>query len=1100
MGCPAVALTDLGHGYGLVDFAQQAKQIGDIKPIFGAKLWLTPGARFDPQMHPETGTIVLLAETNAGYENLLKLLSIGSLEGELYGKQRIDWKTLEAHSKGLILLTSDTDGALAKALEKSPSAADKWLEKAQSVMPAVYGEMIAKRSFETKYLNNYIAQKEVPHIVSSAARYLFPADQKAAEILYCIGKGGVYSANNFKSPVAHSPFQSWEAMLQNLDYIDTDVLEKARKNGIEISEKMKTKIKFGQNLLPHFPVPEGQTTASELRRMCHELVAEKYPDADKELLKTIDERIDYELSVIGKMGFEAYFLIVEDFIRYAKENGIAVGPGRGSAAGSIVSYLLGITTIDPIGYELLFERFLNPERISMPDIDIDFSDERREEVMEYVYERYGRERVSKVCTFGTLSAKAALKDVGRAFGVEFSIMNGLTKLLPSRPGLELADAEQQIDFMTKVRANPLLSDVFAIAKKVEGCPRHVSVHACAVIIARDPLDSSCPLQWSPTDDNTKITQYPYQQLEEIGLLKMDFLGLKNLSVLEKTLANINQTTSTEVDLDMIPIDDEKVFEMIGRGETTGVFQFESAGMRRYLQELKPTEFEDLVAMNALYRPGPMEYIPQYINGKHDPKKVKYMHPVLEPLLKKTYGIAVYQEQILRIAQDFSGFSLGEADILRKAIGKKIARILNKQRKKFIEGAVEKGYDEALAVKMFDEIIVPFSGYGFNRSHAVCYARIAYETAWCRANYPVQFMAAMMTADRNNTDRIAMEMNECAQMEIEVLPPDVNSSDAHFTVVKTESGQLGIRFGLTAIKGLGEGAAMQIMNEQKMNGGFADVTDFIKRVPAKLTNKKTFEALTYAGALDSFGNRGAIVAAIPDLLKYAKEIHKSASTGQVGLFGDSADVAPFVLPQTEATSEEILLWEKEALGLYVSDHPLRPYTNFIQENGTPIIELNEDLINKKIVLHGMITKVRRLTTKAGKPMAILQLMDHSGELEIPVFPNTYASINTQILTEDAFVKIEGKVNNRDETIGVVANMITTVVPKSDAPQIASEKVMIEISPAVKKSTVDELKILLKEHMAENGATVQLKMGTTVVDVPFLVEYTNELDRYVKGLLG
>ena len=822
--CPAVALTDTGAGYGLVDFFTSAKSAG-IRPILGAEVFVAKDSRFEKRagIDGREGYLVLLARDFEGWTNLLKILSIANLEG-FYYKSRADFETLKKFSRGLFVLSGGTGGILGKSFFEFGEAktAELW-ERVCGIFGAenCFLEFVARDFSEQIDLNNFFVQlsKKFKNqvVATSDARYLKSEDFEVADTLFCIGKNQHVFDENRKKFAEKNWFKNWKEICLDLPMVPSEVLEVARKNSLEIAEKVELDLEFNQNLLPKFPLPDGRTEREQLRANCLVGMRERFAtreeatsqrrvesDAkstptsevsetsiglDSERAKIYFDRLDYELGIIGKMGFEAYFLIVQDFINFAKKNGIAVGPGRGSAAGSLVSYLLGITNIDPIRYELLFERFLNPERISMPDIDIDFSDERRDEVLQYVIEKYGSERVSKVCTFGTFAAKAALKDVGRAHGIPFSEMNSMTKTLPNTPGFSLDDAAKVPDFKALIGGNPKLSKVFEVAKRLEGAVRHVSVHACAVIIGRDDLRNFCPVQWAPGAEKLKITQFPYQQLEHLGLLKMDFLGLKNLSVLEKTIQNIEQTTGEKLDFNTIPIDDEKTFrEIFATGDTTGVFQFESAGMRRYLKELRPTEFEDLVAMNALYRPGPMEYIPQYIEGKHNPKKVKYLHESLEPILRKTYGIAVYQEQVLRIAQDFAGFSLGEADLLRKAIGKKIASILAKQREKFIAGAMEKGHPKKLAVKIFDEIVVPFSGYGFNRSHAVCYARIAYETAYARANFPVEFMAAMMTTDRNNTDRIVLEMNECATMGIEVLPPSLNDSGSFFTVVSDDRDQ------------------------------------------------------------------------------------------------------------------------------------------------------------------------------------------------------------------------------------------------------------------------------------------------------------------------
>ena len=723
----------------------------------------------------------------------------------------------------------------------------------------------------------------------------------------------------------------------------------------------------------------------------------------------------------------------------------------------------------------------------------------------------------------------------------FAEMNALTKILPNRPGFTLADAEKNKDFKMLIDAKPSLGKVFGLAKKLEGCVRHVSVHACAVIIGHEDLTNATPIQWAPGADELKITQFPYQQLEHLGLLKMDFLGLKNLSVLEKAVANIKLTTDEELDLLEIPIDDKKTFQMMADGETTGVFQFESAGMRRYLKELKPTEFEDLVAMNALYRPGPMEYIPVYIEGKHKPDTVKYAHAVLEPILKKTYGIAVYQEQVLKIAQVFAGFSLGEADLLRKAIGKKIASILSKQREKFISGAVEKGFAKKLATKIFDDIIVPFSGYGFNRSHAVCYARIAYETAYLRANYPVEFMAAMMTTDRHNTDRIVLEMNECTAMNIEVLPPSINQSGAHFTVIDAKAGgQLviveeadeeektvhlkKIRFGLTAIKGVGEETVNQLIFERKENGRFESLQDFAKRVPAKLMNKKTLEALAFSGALDEFGNRKAVVDSLDDLAKFAKEFQTKASSGQVGLFGGIDDSAiEFVIKNTVATKEDILAWERESLGLFVSDHPLKGLQSYFSKYGILLGTLTEteDVGNKRTV-HGIVTEVRRIVTRNGKNMAIIVLEDTSGKIELAVFPQTYENIPKRAFEVDAFLRVRGKIEERNGNLNMIVDEIKIgdlsevgkwreqqeeSVSAEDSPDQSGDKkgskkkknICIEIPKGALKEKVDALKVFLKKNKAENGVIVEIKIAGKNIPLPFSVADDGTLEKACKNIL-
>ncbi len=1138
--CPGVALTDSGVGYGLLDFLEQSTKFPEVKPLIGAEFFLTEASRFEkrPTIDGQEKHIVLLVQSDIGYKNILQLISKAHLEG-FFNQPRIDWDLLETHKEGLICLTGTAEGALGNLFYQQ--GADKALEFLTKLKTCfadkLYLELCARPNENQQNFNNFLAKQvdlNIPYVVTTDARFASLEDEEAAETLYCIGKNSLATDPQRQRPLQGNWFKPWPIVEQELNYLPADLLEKARENTLLIAASVDFEMEFGQDLLPHFEVPKGETTATQLKKECAEQIPVRYKKRP-DLVEEAHTRLDYELSIIGKMGFESYFLITSDFINFAKDNGIAVGPGRGSAAGSIVAYLLGITNIVPLHYELLFERFLNPERISMPDIDIDFSDERRDEVLQYVIEKYGSDKVSKVCTFGTLAAKAALKDVGRALGVPYTQMNQMTKLLPNKPGFTLADAAEIKEFTTFVSANPALKKVFELSKKLEGCVRHVSVHACAVIIGGDDLSCNAPLQWAPGAEELKITQYPYQQLEHVGLLKMDFLGLKNLSIIEKAIQNIKQAQGIELDLNTIPLDDGPTFSMLAEGETTGVFQFESAGMRRYLRELKPTELEDLVAMNALYRPGPMEYIPQYIKGKHKPDSVKYIHKDLEGILKKTYGIAVYQEQVLRIAQEFAGYSLGEADILRKAIGKKIAEILAEQREKFINGAMAKGYAEKLAVKIFDEIIVPFSGYGFNRSHAVCYARIAYETAYLRANYPVEFMAAMMTTDRNNTDRIVLEMNECQTMNIEVLPPSVNESGSHFTVIKAEDPaqtsmdadeedkerrDQSIRFGLTAIKGLGEETVNQIIVERNRGGHFASLQDFAKRVPAKLMNKKTLEALAYSGALDAFGDRKAIVDSLDELASFAKDFQLKQESGQMGLFGGSDEAAiEFTLRDTKATKEDILKWERESLGLFVSDHPLKGLKNYFAKYGTLIGTLTEaEDAGQQRTLHALVTSSRQIITKAGKNMAILTLEDTSGKIEAAIFPKVYASIPRVAMEIDAFVRVQGKIDDRDGVLNCIVNEMKVgdlkmvqsqqhlfVDPEEkksseeavDLPQVYN----IVIPDSATKAQIADLKALLRQHETtdKDALKVTVNVGGKTIPLPISVLLTPALKTAVTQIL-
>ena len=1111
---PAVALTDRGYGYGLLEFYLEAQQESSIKPILGAELNLVPHSRWDKKVatdHP-SGLVVLLAQDNIGYQNLIKILSISATEG-FSQEPQVDWETLEKYSGGVILLTGDAQSSLAKTAEQlGKQSGKRWLEKAQAIFPRkIYLEAVANRDPHQQRWNQQLLEwsEEYPLVITTNSLGAETIDLTSAQVLQSIATG-MQVESEIPPEMNDRLLLSWKEVAARVPYFSAEKLESARQNTVDIAESIAVDIPLGESHLPQFLATSKADEAKILAEKCWENLPKKYQTDQQAVAKA---RLEFELDVIGRMGFSAYFLIVADLIAFAKQNGIAVGPGRGSAAGSIVSFLLNITTIDPIRYELLFERFLNPERISMPDIDIDFSDERRDEVVQYVQQKYGAEKVARVCTFGTLAAKAALKDVGRAYGVDFSLMNRLTKVLPNRPGFKLLEAEKIKDFIDLLENNPLLTEVFDIAKRLEGGIRHVSVHACAVIIADKALDTYAPLQLSPSDELSVITQFPYQQLESLGLLKMDFLGLKNLSILEKTIAYIDTIHSEKIDMSTIPLDDQATFLMMSRGETTGVFQFESAGMRRYLRELQPTEFEDLVAMNALYRPGPMEYIPEYIKGKHHPEKVSYSDPVLKEILHKTYGIAVYQEQVLKIAQELAGFSLGEADILRKAIGKKVAHMLKEQREKFIKGAVDRGHKKALIEKIFDEIIVPFSGYGFNRSHSVCYARIAYETAYLKANYPVEFMAAMMTTDRNNTDRLVIEMNDCQQMNIEILPPSINQSDVYFTVTSSPRHEAAlwpadqprgqIRFGLSAIKGVGEETVRIIIEERNLRGKFKSFHDVAQRLPAKIFSKKTLEALAHSGAFDDFGERGLIIPRLADMARLAKEYSQRAETGQTSLFGEETDQSDDFIQLGDNTpalsAQEILQHERNSLGLFVSDHPLRTFQPYFKKQGQLISQLTQMENNKdqKYLVHGLVVQCRRIVTRKGKVMATGQIEDSTGKIEVMVFPGVYEKTKAEAFQSDIVWRVRGSLEDNNGTLILIANELQ-MTSLSQLDRWKSNRCLIEVPAQATQEQTQTLKKLLVEYRQEKGSTVVVKINETEKVIPFAVDYSDELQQKIQAL--
>lgn len=1040
LGQTSVGIADKGYVYGLIEFYQYAKK-HDLKPILGMDAYVAARTKADKESGTDTKSwpITLFCETQEGYQNLLKIATEAALEG-MYYKPRVDDELLKKYGKGLILLTGPLTGAVAQAAlaEDGPRVTELVEQYRNWVGPNnVYFELIdlpnvPGQAEVNQQLIKYGKELNVPLVATCYSHYCRTDDAEAHDILLCIQKGAnVADPGRFSmrdSDYSMRPFEELEKAFAHVP--------EALENTKVIADRCNVDFEFGKNRIPRFPVPTKQTEEEYLTELCQAGFEKKYPDATEEL----KARLEYELGIIKQVGFSGYFLIVQDFVNEAKRRGITVGPGRGSAAGSMVSYVLGITGVDPIPHGLLFERFLNPERISMPDIDLDFADNRRDEVLNYVREKYGLDRVAQICTFGTLAARAAVKDVGRSFGIPFLEMNTLAKLISERPGTKLKDAIEEPEMKAVYQSNELYRKVIDNALKLEGKARHVSVHACGVIITPEPATEYTALQRAPKDEHTIITQYHAKPLEAIGMLKMDFLGLMNLTVIQTALEIIKRTREEDIDITKIPMNNKATFELLKKGDTTGVFQLESGGMRRYLRQLKPTEFGDITAMVSLYRPGPMEYIPSYIKRKHGKEKVAYVHDDLKPILEPTYGIGIYQEQILQIAQVFAGFSLGEADILRRAIGKKIKKELDAQREKFIAGATAKKYEKKLAEKIFDDVITPFAGYGFNKSHAVGYALIAYQTAYLKANYAPEFMAALLSSDAQDTERVMIEIEECRTMGLAVLPPDINESRSQFTVVQpktderlavsgkqedstlTANGQSlegkaegwSIRFGLTAIKGVGETSVRQIIDEREAHGRFTSIEDFAKRVPSKLLNKKLLESLAKSGALDSMGERRMLLDNYQLISDYCKG-SGDAGSAQTDLFAameESVEASMIEFPKTPAaTPQEKLQWEKETLGLYVSSHPLAGMRKYIARKASLIGELTMKDVNKKITIAGIPEGVKKIRTKKGDTMAIVMIEDPSGKMEVTLFPRLYAEAAPVLEQPDTVLKVEGVVDFR-----------------------------------------------------------------------------------------
>lgn len=1027
----AIAITDHGNLYGAVEFYKEAKKQG-IKAILGAEIYLAfegmeqqrPGID-DKRYH-----LILLVKNEKGYRNLVKILTAAHLQG-FYYKPRVDEEFLSAHAEGLIALSACLSGRISKhILAGNPKEAEQTALR--------YAAMFQKGNFylELQRHPNIPDQEKVnaglltiaektglPIVATADSHYLRPEDAEAQDILMAIN-AGAKSEDPERLTLKSDDFSLKSS--EDMAELFSDIPQ-AVENTSVIADSCDFEFELGTNKLPPYPLPEGKTADEYLRELCSERMVKKPQYANS---KEAAERLEHELLVIKQTGFAPYFLIVQDFVNWAKEKHIIVGPGRGSVGGSLVAYVLGITNIDPIKYNLLFERFLTPDRISMPDIDLDFADHRRDEVIEYVAEKYGRDRVAQIITFGTMAARAAIRDVGRALSYEYGYCDRVAKMIPF--GYTLSDAlDKTEEFSELYRSDERAERLIDLAKKLEGVARHASTHACGVVISAEPLDESVPLQHPTQNEHTIVTQYEMHGVEDLGHLKMDFLGLKNLSTIEETLQRIYAVHGVSVDIENIPQDDKKVYKLLQKGDTTGVFQLESDGMRRYLKQLKPTEFEDIIAMVALYRPGPMELIPEYIARKHGRKEIEYLHPKLKDILQNTQGICIYQEQLMRIAQDLAGFSLSEADVLRKAVGKKIESLLLEQKEKMVQGMIKNGIDQRSAAQIW-EWMLPFARYGFNRSHSAAYATIAYETAWLKANYPVEFMSALMTGERNDIERVAFLISETRKMGIEVLRPDINESFSHFSVVPNRKE---IRFGLLAIKNMGEGAVDAIIEERKAKGSFTSMQNFVERVSSRDLNRKATECLIKAGVFDGLGERRQLLNNIDRLLEISREHHTLKEAGQKGLFEGTQLQRPDTL-QLEvaepASEQECLAWEKELLGLYVSSHPLKRVENIITKRALAISKLDPATPFRNFTpeaqrtrIAGIISSMKKIMTKTGKPMLFLNLEDLTDKIEVVVFPSVIERYSSAF-QENAIVFVTGHLDRRNGERKFIAEAIEPLV--------------------------------------------------------------------------
>ncbi len=1036
-GMDAIALTDHGVMYGAVEFYKKATQMG-IKPIIGQEAYLAPHGLHQKRAQIDDARyhLTLLAATNKGYQNLIQLTTKAHLEG-FYYKPRIDKESLRRHAEGLIGLSGCLSGEIPRAIlagdfaraEELAFAYEQIFGKGNFYLEVGYHPATPGDKEVREGLIRISKKLDIPLVATHDVHYLAPEDREVQDVLVAIQTGShvndeerlSMSADDFslKSPAEMAEFFK-------------DVPQALENTG-HIADRCNVTLELGKVQIPHFEVPEGYDADEYLRKLCTDALPSRYGTAPS---AEILDRLEYELATIKKTGFATYFLIVQDFVNWAKRNGIIVGPGRGSAAGSIVSYLLNITNVDPISYGLLFERFMNPDRISPPDIDLDFTDTRRDEVIEYVAEKYGRDHVAQIITFGTMAARAAVRDAGRALGYAYAQCDQIAKMIPMFTTLEQALA-QVPELKQTYEQDSTAKRLIDFARKLEGVARHASTHACGVVITKDPLDVYVPRQYAVKTgrgngatggimEKSIVTQYEMHAVEDLGLLKMDFLGLKNLTIIEDTLSRIARDRGITISIESIPLNDPATFALLREAHTRGIFQLESTGMRRYLKQLEPSTIEDIMSMISLYRPGPMDSIPDFIAAKHGRKRITYLHPSLRPILEKTYGVIVTQDQVLQIAREFAGFTYAEADILRKAVGKKIKQLLDEQRTKFIEGAMRtQKVDRALAKRMWD-FIEPFARYGFNRAHAVCYALIAYQTAYLKANYTAEFMAALLTAEQKDVDRMSFLIEDARRMNIQVLPPDVNESMDSFHVVHADNGASAIRFGLNAVKNVGHNIVESIIRERAKKSAFTSLGNFVTRLPLADLNKKSLEALIKCGSLDAFGERGQLLANTEDILQFARASGKASASNQQNLFGAAfAPSAEPALREVEAVSkEEKLAWEKELLGLYVSAHPMEDYQPHLRQLRLPILSIKEITprhVGRQIIVSGVIGNIQKVITKTGKPMLFLQIEDLSDKIEALIFPSLLEK-SPAVFQNNKAVVASGKVSDKDGVFKILCNEV------------------------------------------------------------------------------
>jgi DNA polymerase-3 subunit alpha len=1060
---PACAITDHGNMYGIIKFYKKAKAKG-IKPIIGCEIYVSPGDMTEKNPQEENHHLVLLAMDNTGYKNLTRIVSIAYLNG-FYYKPRADKSLLEKYNEGIIALSSCIQGEISKLILKGDiNGAKSVIDWYRNVFKDRFYLELQDHGMEEEARVNEVMKRlagemNVPLVVTNDVHYLRKEDALYHDILLGVQTNKkMDDPDKMRFPTNEFYFKTRE----EIEGLFRDVPE-AIENTLEIADRCNLELTFGKYHIPDYPIPEGETVVSYFRKLVEEGFRKRYGDNPS---KEARERLEKELSVIEMMGFPGYFLIVWDVVHFAKTHNIMVGPGRGSAAGSMVSYCLGITDVEPLGMGLLFERFLNPERISMPDIDIDFADEKRQEIIRYVTEKYGSDKVCQIITFGTMAARAAVRDVGRVLNIPYSDVDRLAKLIPF--GSSISEAlESSAELREIYEYEEWARNILNFAKMLEGMPRHASTHAAGVVISKFPLMDLVPLQRGPEGD--VMTQFEMGDLEELGLLKMDFLGLRTLTLLENTIKIIKDTTGEDIQLNKIPMDDRETYKLLQEGETVGVFQLESSGMRNLLRDMKPESFEDISSVLALYRPGPLGsgMVSDFVRRKRGEEPIEYPHPILEPILRDTYGVIVYQEQVMQIANVMAGFTLGEADLLRRAMGKKLPEVLAQQRSRFLTGALERGISEEVANRVFD-LMEYFAGYGFNKSHTVAYGLLAYQSAYLKAHYPLAYMTALLMSVEGNTAKIARYVQEARRMGIRILPPDINESNVHFTPVGNS-----IRFGLAAIKNVGEGAVEAILEVRQKGGKFRSLEDFLNRIDTKRINKKVIESLIKAGAFDSLGRSRAELLAMFEQYQEKKTREKGKKKNLFESEEFKAEPIPVI---EEFPIEEILAMEKDLIGLYISDNPLLHYIEDLKERVSCNIEDIEDLEDEAIVtIGGVVSGVKLVDTKNGK-MGFLQLEDLSGSIEVVVFPKTLKEIKKDIENSTNIFVVEGKINKKEEEIKVIA-----------------DKVYL-LGKSFYNNKIRSLHINIKEDRCDDSLLYRLKsvLSEYPGDLPVIVHLVNDIE--------